>query len=317
MADGTQELSFLKMHSLGNDCIIVDARSSPLAGLAPTTAGVVFACDRHFGIGADQLVLLEQSDRVGCCCRVRFFNVDGFEAGACGNATRCVAKLLMNASGGDDSVALDTAGGIVRCRTSADGRSVAVCLPPPRFEWEAIPLSIECDAQAVGGLAPPGWPPCVCVSMGNPQAVLMAPLECDLSALDMHAVAAPIEKHGLFPEGTNVMIVQCAAGTAAGTAEGSVLHVRPWERSVGETQACTTGACAAVVAASLRGLLPPPGAAAGGGAEDDVRASAECHFATRAAGRVHVVWRESGIEASCAAELAFRGKVARSAVEAR
>ena len=225
-ADELNAVSFIKMHSLGNDVIIVDARSpsSSAHGLQPTSKGVTWACDRHFGIGADQLVLLEppatDSCADGCCCRVRFFNVDGYEAGACGNATRCVASLLMDASGGH-RVAMQTGGGMVHAARGFGASNVAITLPPPRCAWDAVPMSAACDALHVDGLAPPGWPPCVplsvlsahaailhvcsllaahifslyrahgvwcrcvCLSMGNPQCVLFAPDGVDLAAVDM------------------------------------------------------------------------------------------------------------------------------------
>jgi diaminopimelate epimerase len=326
---GLDEVPFVKMHSLGNDCIIVDGRPNrPAHGIRASASGATWACDRHFGIGADQLVVLEHSPSASAL--VRFFNTDGREAGACGNATRCVAQLLLDelrhasATGARESIELQTIGGVVVASRAARTRvpdapppSISTRLPAPSFDWRQVPLSIECDVMAVAGLAPPGWAPAVCLSMGNPQCVLFAPSEVALADLSLREIAEPVERHSLFPQGVNVMLVtldrQRLPDRSDAPSSGDplpVLNVLPWERSVGATQACTTGACAAVVAASLRGLLPSPEG------PDEHRAQAECRFATRAAGALRVVWRCDGtVEAECAAVYAYRGCVARSSLE--
>ena len=262
------------------------------------------ACSRHRGVGADQLVLIEASNSPDCAARVRFFNVDGREVGACGNATRCVARLLFDERPGLTSLTLATDGGLVSAVLGVGGARITIRLPPPRFEWSDVPLAAERETASVAELSPaPGWPPALCLSVGNPQCVCFAPAGIgELQELDLAALAAPIERHALFPEGANVMLVAVETTAAGG---GKLLRVRPWERSVGATQACTTGACAALVAAALRGLLPPLPQAGGG-----LRWAAEVQFATAAGGRLGVAWREDGIiEASGGTAISFYGQL--------
>lgn len=229
-------LSFIKMQGCGNDFAIFDGRARPLAF---TPALVCRLADRHRGIGFDQLILLERHEQAAAF--VRFFNSDGSESGACGNGTRCVARLLAEELG-KDTVELATRAGTIRCRVHAPER-VEVEMPPPRFRWDEIPLARPLDTLAVDlGMA--GLPPAVAVSMGNPHAVLFLD---DLAAIDVERLGAELEHHPLFPERVNVGFAQLIAPGR--------LRLRVFERGSGLTLACGSGACAALVAAVRRGIV--------------------------------------------------------------
>lgn len=227
---------FLKMHGLGNDFVVFDARRDGLrldAGQARALA------DRHRGVGCDQIVVIEPATTPGGDATMRIWNADGGEVEACGNAARCVASLLMDEAGGDRA-AIDTVGGPISA--SRAGALVAIDMGVPRTEWRDIPLAEPADTLALpiaeGPLAQP-----VAVSMGNPHAVFFVR---DATAIDLARIGPRLEHHPLFPKRTNVEIVMVQAPDR--------LRVRVWERGAGITQACGTGACAALVAAVRRGL---------------------------------------------------------------
>ena len=290
------------MHSLGNDFVIIDARPGRRAhGFQPTMEGTAWACDRHEGIGADQLVVID-IDEASDTPRVRFFNVDGKEVGACGNASRCVGRLLLDESPeGTQEVRFLTRNGFLFSTDGDEAGTTSVRLPAPHFEWSQVPLADKCDAQNVPGVTPMGWENACCMSMGNPQCVLFAPPGCDLSALDLEAIAAPIERNPIFPEGVNVMLV------VVDEAEG-VVKVRPWERGAGATQACSTGAAASVVAAALRKHLPPS-------TQEGKRVTARVDFVTACGGNLMATWRSDGaVELVCEVHVAFVGHAPRGRI---
>ncbi len=227
---------FVKMHALGNDFAIFDGRTAPFS---PEAALIRRLADRRRGIGFDQLVLLERGARAEA--RLRFFNADGSESGACGNATRCVARLLHD-RGAAQTLALETAAGTLCCRVEPEGR-VTVAMPEPRFLWDEIPLAEPCDTLALP-LSLPGLPAPAAVNVGNPHAVFFVE---ELDELDVAALGARVEHHPLFPERTNVGFAQIAGD--------GVLRLRVFERGVGVTPACGTAACAAVAVAVRRGLV--------------------------------------------------------------
>lgn len=229
-------LPFVKMHGCGNDFAIFDGRGTALA-FPPERVRQL--ADRRRGIGFDQLVLLEPHPQAAAL--VRFFNADGSESGACGNGTRCVARLLADESGRNE-FELVTRAGTIRCRVHAPDR-VEVELPPPRLFWEDIPLARPMDTLAVD-LGVAGLPPAVAVSMGNPHAVLFVE---DPDGLDVARLGAELERHPLFPERANI-------GFAARIGPGQ-LRLRIFERGSGLTPACGSGACAALVAAVRRGIV--------------------------------------------------------------
>jgi diaminopimelate epimerase len=231
---------FLKMNGLGNDFVVVEARSAPFA---PTAEEVRAIADRERGIGCDQLVSIEPSATADA--RVRFWNADGEEVGACGNASRCVGWLLMEASGRDRAV-LETDGGLLTA-TRAGDKVVSVDMGAPRLGWKDIPLEEEMDTKGielqVGPIDDPILHTPGCVSMGNPHVVFFVP---DAEAAPVVQVGPMIEHHRLFPEGVNVGFAQIKARDR--------IRLRVWERGAGLTRACGTGACAALVAAHRRNL---------------------------------------------------------------
>ena len=226
-------LPFIKMHGLGNDFVVIDARA--VGDLDLTQLARVIA-DRHTGVGFDQLVLLGPGGD-GAEARVTFLNADGSGAAACGNGARCAAALAM-AEHGRDTVTLQAADRQIRAWREGDGL-IAVDMGPPALDWRAIPLAREADVDA---LPLPGAPSAV--SMGNPHCVLFVP---DAEAAAVARDGPLLETDALFPERANVEFAQVLSPTLA--------RVRVWERGVGVTRACGTGACAVIVAGARRGLL--------------------------------------------------------------
>jgi diaminopimelate epimerase len=235
---------FLKMNGLGNDFVVVESRAaSPLGAFAPGPKDVRAIADRARGIGCDQLIVIEPSAKAEAF--VRFWNADGGEVDACGNGSRCVARLLMDASGRDEAV-FETAAGLLRARR-AGGDAVTVDFGEPGLDWTDIPLSEPMDTRnielQVGPIDDPVLHTPGCVSMGNPHVVFFVE---DAAAAPVTSVGPLIENHPLFPERTNVGFAQIVARDR--------IRLRVWERGAGETKACGTGACAALVAAARRGL---------------------------------------------------------------
>ena len=237
-------LKFLKMHGLGNDFVIVDARSSGREGGGRgepllNERRIRWIGDRHRGVGFDQLALIEASeDGDDADIRLSFFNADGSNAGACGNATRCVASLIAGELGRSE-VRLRTPAGRLEATRLGDGR-IAVRMTAPELDWRAIPLAVECDTNEVP-LDHEGLPRPVAVSMGNPHAVFFVD---DVDLAERHGPA--LERHAMFPDGANI-------GFARVNGDGSI-RLRVFERGAGLTLACGSGACAALVAAVRRGF---------------------------------------------------------------
>ena len=228
---------FVKMHGLGNDFVVFDARSEALP-LDEARARAV--ADRHTGIGCDQMMVIEKPRQPGADVFMRIINADGAAVGACGNGTRCVAELLMREYG-RDHVVIETQAGLLDAERR-EGGQVAVDMGPARLDWRDIPLAKAQDtnhvALALGPLTDP-----VCVSMGNPHAVFFVP---DVQAIDLAALGPVLEHDRLFPERANIGIVQILSRDR--------IRLRVWERGAGLTLACGSGACAAGVAAHRRGL---------------------------------------------------------------
>jgi diaminopimelate epimerase len=232
---------FLKMNGLGNDFVVVEARSAPFA---PSADEVRAIANREAGIGCDQLISIEPSTQGDA--KVRFWNADGDEVGACGNGSRCVGWLLMEASGADRAV-LETQGGLL-VATRAGDKTVSVDMGEPGLDWTQIPLAEEMDTRGielqVGPIDAPLLHTPGCVSMGNPHVVFFVP---DVETAPVREVGPLIEHHLLFPEGVNVGFAQIKGRDR--------IRLKVWERGAGLTQACGTGACAALVASSRRGLV--------------------------------------------------------------
>jgi diaminopimelate epimerase len=225
-------IPFRKMHGLGNDFIVFDARTRPLD---LTAAQAHALADRHTGVGADTIVVLDLPEEGQADIAVRFMNADGDDVGTCGNATRCVAKLLF-AETGREHVRIATGAGILDAWKQGD--LVAVDMGTPKLDWAHIPVAREADTLHLPIEADP-----VGVNMGNPHAVFFVP---DAEALDVAALGAPVERDPLFPERTNVEFATVLTSDR--------IRMRVWEREVGITQACGSGACATLVAAARRGL---------------------------------------------------------------
>jgi diaminopimelate epimerase len=230
-------IAFRKMHGLGNDFVVFDARKQELT-LDDETARAL--ADRRFGIGCDQIIVIAPGNRT-CDAVMRIRNADGGDVESCGNAARCVARILMDETG-RDSIRLDTIGGELICRDAGHGL-VAVDLGAPRLMWNEVPLAKMTDTKMfqlnVDGVEHTAS----AVSVGNPHVVLFVE---DAEAAPVADLGARIEKHPLFPERTNVEF--------ASVLGRNKLRMRVWERGVGITTACGTGACATAVAAFRRGL---------------------------------------------------------------
>ncbi len=224
-------LRFMKMHGAGNDFVVIDSRG----GEAVVTAALARALgDRHRGVGFDQLA--EIRDAAGADFALDFWNSDGSRAGACGNATRCVSDFVM-AGLGAAAVSLITARGGLQAVRRGDGR-VSVNMGHPQLGWAEVPLAREVEVLRLPLAGDP-----VGIGMGNPHCVFFVP---DAGAVDLASVG-PLREHDvLFPERTNVEFASLIGPDH--------LRMRVWERGAGITLACGSGACAAAVAAHLRGL---------------------------------------------------------------
>jgi len=226
-------LDFIKMHGLGNDFVIMDGRTAPL-GLTPEQ--IKHISNRHFGVGCDQLIVMEPSSRADIFMRI--YNPDGGEAGACGNATRCVADILYTENKSLKGVIETISGLLPYTHNGQNPALITVDMGPARLDWAQIPLSTPCDTLH---LPLDGDP--VAVNMGNPHCVFICDNALD-RAVDKEGVK--IEHHPLFPQKTNVEYVNIK--------NTDHIRMRVWERGAGITLACGSGACAAAVAVIRRGL---------------------------------------------------------------
>ncbi len=228
---------FIKMHGLGNDFVVLDARGGPVDLDAERVRGIA---DRHKGVGCDQVIVLEKTDTGLADVSMRIFNADGGGVEACGNASRCVAALLMDEMKRDHLI-IETKAGLLDAEEGLDG-AITIDMGRVKLDWRDIPLREAVDTLhlpiSMGPLADP-----VAVNVGNPHAVFFVGPE---ENVDLAVIGPMLEHHPLFPERTNVEIVQVLSPTR--------LRVRVWERGTGITMACGTGACAALVAANRRGL---------------------------------------------------------------
>ena len=232
-----RRIPFRKMHGLGNDFVVLDARRDPIA-IGPAAARAL--ADRHTGIGCDQLILIEPPCRPEAAARLRILNADGSAAEACGNATRCVAWLLAGESGAR-RLRLETAAGLLDAEILSLAQ-ITVDMGPVRTGWRDIPLAREVDTLAVDIAAGPLARPC-CSNIGNPHATFFV---ADADSIDLAALGPGLEHDKLFPERANI-------GVASLQGPGRI-RLRVWERGAGITRACGSGACAAVVAAHRLGF---------------------------------------------------------------
>lgn len=234
------KIPFTKAVALGNDFVILDARKT---ALSLTIDQIQALANRRQGVGCDQIIFLLPPMDPQADVRLRLYNADGSEAGACGNGTRCVSRLLMEEEGKDE-LCLETAGTL--CRASwaggerGDDAGISVTLGVPRFDWDHIPLAHSEALRDVSYNTIASF----CVNVGNPHAVFFVG---DVDKVPLASIGPQIEKHSAFPERVNV-------GFAEVINKGTV-RLRVWERGSGYTMACGTGACAAAVAAIHQKLV--------------------------------------------------------------
>jgi diaminopimelate epimerase len=252
---------FLKMHGCGNDFVVLDERSGGL-GLSARRAAAV--ADRRTGVGCDQLIVLEPLPLgSGADVFMRIRNPDGSEAGACGNATRCVAAVLAHQTGCSGHL-IRTIAGDLRAEALPDAR-VRVDMGPARLDWPDIPLARPMDTLhldlAVGPLGDPA-----AVSMGNPHATFFV---ADVGRIPIAEFGPRLENDPLFPERANIGVAQVLAPDR--------IQLRVWERGAGLTLACGSGACAALVNAHRRGLTRRRATLVMDGGELDIEWCADGH----------------------------------------
>jgi diaminopimelate epimerase len=228
---------FLKMHGLGNDFVVIDGRKRTI-DLNDARAQRI--ADRRTGVGCDQLIVIEPARNSLADAFMRIHNADGGQVEACGNGTRCVADLLMREYG-RDHVVIETVAGLLDAE-AAGGGLISVDMGPARLDWREIPLARAMDTLhlevALGPLKD-----AVGVNTGNPHAVFFVP---DAEVVDLAALGPVLERHPLFPERTNIEVASLIAPGR--------IRLRVWERGVGITRACGTGACATLVASARRKL---------------------------------------------------------------
>jgi diaminopimelate epimerase len=228
---------FIKMHGLGNDFVVLDTREMPLRLNAAQVRGIA---DRHKGVGCDQVIVIEKTDTGLADVGMRIFNADGGEVEACGNASRCVAALLMEELNRDHLI-IETKAGLLDAEGQANG-AITIDMGRAKLDWRDIPLREAMDTLhlplSLGPLSDPA-----AVNMGNPHAVFFVK---DAEAIDLATLGPKLERHAMFPDRANIEIAQIISPEK--------IRVRVWERGTGITLACGTGACAALVAANRRGL---------------------------------------------------------------
>lgn len=238
-----EEIEFIKMHGLGNDFVVIDARARAVP-LDPALLRAV--ADRRLGIGFDQLIRIEPARNADSAAFMRIYNADGSEVDACGNATRCIGWLLMSETG-DTQVAVETNAGRLVCN-GAGAQRITVDMGVPAFGWQQIPLACEMDSRNLhfdpalpdipGLVGPP-----VAANIGNPHCIFFV---SDVAAIPLSEIGPLVEHHALFPARVNVSFAEISAPER--------IRLRVWERGVGITRACGTAACAVVAAAAQPGV---------------------------------------------------------------
>lgn len=229
-SDDPTGLPFMKMHGLGNDFVVLDARTRKI-DVTPDLARAL--ADRHRGVGLDQLAVMTQADNG---LHLTFYNSDGSRAAACGNATRCIAHHVMLESG-QASLHLTTERGALEARDAGDGLT-AVNMGQPQLDWAEIPLACATDTLS---LPIEGAP--VATGMGNPHCTFFVD---DVARIDLRTFGPAHEHHPLYPEHTNVQVAEITGKDR--------IRMRVWERGAGITLASGSSSCATAVAAARRGL---------------------------------------------------------------
>ena len=230
-----QNIPFIKMQGLGNDFVVLDQRVKKHAF---SNKQIRHIANRRRGIGCDQVIMLESTNDADVFMRI--YNADSSEVSACGNATRCIAAHIMQETG-QNTIHINTLAGTLVC-TAAENGNIAVNMGMPKLDWQDIPLAEETNTLnlpiKIEMLENP-----VAISMGNPHAVFFVP---DTNTIPLDRLGPQLEHHPLFPERANIGIAQVL--------NPDEITLRVWERGVGETDACGTGACAATVAAIRKSL---------------------------------------------------------------
>jgi diaminopimelate epimerase len=241
-ADIPATRAFIKMQGIRNHFVFVEQRGEVLP---LSVEEVVRICDVHVGVGAEQVIGIceptTEGQRQGAHAFMRILNIDGTEAEACGNATRCMAKLMFEESGRDELI-IETLGGLLSCQKASDDL-VSVTLGPITMDWPAIPLSERADTAHLP-LASGPLTDGLALNIGNPHAVFFVP---DFDAIDIPAVAPAIAGHPLFLQSANVGVAEVV--------DRHTLRLAVWERPGILTEACGTGACVAAYAGVKRGYL--------------------------------------------------------------
>ncbi|ANT60662.1 diaminopimelate epimerase [Salipiger sp. CCB-MM3] len=227
----TYHLPFMKMHGLGNDFVVLDGRARDVA-MTPALAMAI--ADRHRGVGFDQLTVISKTDAGDA--HLTFYNADGSTAGACGNATRCIARFLIDETG-KDALTLTTERGVLLARDAGNGLT-SVNMGQPQLRWDEVPLAHEMDTLE---LPIDGSP--TATGMGNPHCTFFVE---DAEAVDLDNFGPAHEHHPLYPQRTNVQVASLIGPDH--------LRMRVWERGVGLTLASGSSSCATAVAAARRGL---------------------------------------------------------------
>jgi len=239
-------IAFRKMNGLGNDFVVIDLRKASGAGDAarPEPAVLKRLADRENGIGFDQFITLEDSDRADIFMRID--NADGGEVEACGNATRCIAGLLLDETGGSKAV-IETRAGLLSAYPGKNSGEISIDMGVPKFGWEDIPLSEYFpDTRYIElQVGPPDEPvlhsPAV-VNVGNPHCIFWVD---DVNAHRLDLFGPMLENHPVFPERANISLAQVKSRDH--------IALRTWERGVGLTKACGTAACAVIACAARTG----------------------------------------------------------------
>ena len=263
-------MPFLKMHGLGNDFVVLDARAEEIE-VTPALARALG--DRHRGVGFDQLAVMRKG---AGDLHLTFFNADGSQSAACGNATRCIARHVMDETGRRE-LNLTTDRGSLQAR-DAGGGLTSVNMGQPQLQWDEIPLARDMDTLT---LPIDGAP--TATGMGNPHCTFFVD---DLSAVDVLALGAAHEHHPLYPERTNVQVAQIVGPDH--------IRMRVWERGVGMTLASGSSSCAVAVAAARRGLT-----------RRDVRIDLD-------GGTLQVRWAEDGVWMTGPTRHVFSGTLTRA-----
>jgi diaminopimelate epimerase len=232
--DNSKKIEFLKMNGAGNDFVIIDQR---LNQYNLSTQSLIDMCDRNYGIGCDQLITINNSDIANC--HMTIFNNDGTTSEACGNATRCVAAIIFNENSTLLQIKIQTIAGILDCKKESNDM-ISVTMGVPKFNWQDIPLSNKQDTQSLNIYGYNAF----CVNIGNPHTVLF--LDHKITDTELFNLGPKIENDPIFLNRTNVEFAHITSDYH--------IKARVWERGVGETQACGSGACA-IAAIAIKNKL--------------------------------------------------------------